>query len=700
MKTEIRSPLLLICALAFIAGCSSGSSGPAEVQQLTASELAQIANGIIITAPASGSTVSTVDTTVKASTPSFANVTKASLLVDGVIVSTNENGAPWDLDWPSYYWADNNLHTVVIEVELSTGQTARSTQLSSVRVLTNVANELSLAPEVVNIQIQDQDSLTMPFTAVSNASEYEFEIQSTLNPVSSLLTEPVGNLEDLQVGSRLVRYRASAPFGGVVRTGPWSSSNSITILPPDLPENAESQLEPNNGAFDATLSWDLARADDTYTVTLMQQGNSQEQTFEIVNDNQLVIPGLPAGNHSWQIKRTNEFGHESLVSDSFAIEAGVFAAEFGGTDREDPQQIIKSKTGGAVVLATTYSDDIATPVDASGDDWIFKVDNEGALVWSTVINKPGSYRLSNLIELDDNSIIAFGTDFGSVTAAAAKLDADGNLLWARNYPASIDSRRYIFSSAVQTGATLLLTLEQIATQSCGLNCFDNYTTSIATMDVVTGDLTANRVLPDNDGRTIISAENLQILANGNYILSGLRSPDPDSTDNSSREMYLNELDSDLSIVNSWSQSGPAFFADIVNVRQRADGQLLVSDRVDAMFLSVSLFSEDLQTQTSIAENYVSANPSGLNVDTMQTTDDGGFWALFSETIDSDSPMELYQYDSNLMFLGALTLPDARNTSNNYGFIIQDDGTALVLLGVPSLSMDRQVLVRKIVLRYE
>jgi len=105
------TPLVLIPLLA-LSGCNLTEDDKKNLEN-AAADLERLADQIIITSPAKDSVVSDSIVIVRADIPIDAEAKEVALYVDGIEIARDTDGAPWEIQWPAYYVADGNKHSVV-----------------------------------------------------------------------------------------------------------------------------------------------------------------------------------------------------------------------------------------------------------------------------------------------------------------------------------------------------------------------------------------------------------------------------------------------------------------------------------------------------------------------------------------------------------------------------------------------------------
>lgn len=133
---------------------------------------------------------------------------------------------------------------------------------------------------------------------------------------------------------------------------------------------------------------------------------------------------------------TNSFGSGGF--DGYVVKldgtgAVQWAKAYGGALDDEFSQVRPTSDGGYVLGGYTESYG-----DPAGDAWIVKIDANGNLQWSTKYGdgNPNGDRLFDLIQTADGGYAFVGDHKyipGTVDAMVVKLDANGNLIWAKGF---------------------------------------------------------------------------------------------------------------------------------------------------------------------------------------------------------------------------------------------------------------------------
>lgn len=691
-----RSPILAAAALGLLGACSSGGSGESAPPQFSTQELGDFASALLITSPAAGSLVTAPSVTATATVPPAAGATGVDLYVDGELVSSDSNGAPWEFELPSYFWSDSNVHSLSLQARLSSGQSITSTQQHGVIVSAAIGDSLSFADGVADANIQDSNTLDVSLIEVETATAYEVEAVGPNGTVLYESTGPAVTLTDLPVGTQNLRFRAGRSFGGGgARFGAWSEAVNVAVLAPALPGSISSDITQTEGAFSAQFSWDLVLPEDEYDVILRRQGADTTEDFTVSGAGELTVDGLPAGEHEWQLVRRNEFGHESLPSDVAVIEAGVFSTQFGGTNQEFARQLLATSDGGAVALASSSSTEITGLPSSTSTSWIFKVDEQGTLLWQHVDTQSPTAFYTNLIELSDGSLLAYGRR-GDEEASALRISSDGAVIWQQNYVAQLDqATRNRFTAGVAQGDELtLISVEENASNCSFFNCENPVLVKLNIIDIQTGALAESTELPTPAAGTDITAvSDMGISQSGNRYLAGTLAPV--SGDGFASQVFIAEIDDQAATLNTL-QIGAGIEMDVQGITQLTSGDYVVTIREMFEFFSIRRIDSSLSTE--LAGNVPTAFGFNSDIGAVQETASGRILSLFPlnqsfMNSGSDFTVTLLEFDDSLNTMQSFVPPDdLASEISQSRLILSDDNSGLLLYQVNTGSAAANQLV--------
>lgn len=338
---------LLLCG-AFLTGCNA-TDEEKELLKEAQVDLEQLADQIIITYPANNSMITTPTVTIRADIPTTAKAQSMELFVDGIPFAKDTDGAPWEIEWPAYYWADNNRHTLLLKTTTRGGNEVRNNQEFSVTVSDSAGNDLIFKEDLDGSIHQNVNTIEVELTETPYASYYEILlVNGESQPISTETTRSIIEIPD--VGDWTLKYRAVLE-GTNIETlhGPWSKTITVSLIPPAQPEIENTLVHYEDGNYNVELSWAEAASENTYLITLANQNNLNEVVFsEYTTENSLVINELPIGTYQWKVTSSNQFGHSSLPSAPQIIEIGEYQRTYGGSNDDLAIDYASAKSGGSL----------------------------------------------------------------------------------------------------------------------------------------------------------------------------------------------------------------------------------------------------------------------------------------------------------------------------------------------------------------
>ncbi len=283
------SSLSILAAAIFLSGCISEDEKE-QIEQAGV-DLNKLANQIIVTAPAAGATVNTADVIVRADIPSDVEAQSVTLLVDGVEVGKDDDGAPWEISWPAYYWGDGNKHSLLLKTVSESGVELRN-QATAVTVSTGVNKELKLNSGVASTQYVFGKQTTLTFAAVTNAKHYEINVAG--NVIQS--DKPEITLDSLTVGSHEVKYRAVLDNASQQTfMGPYSTVTNVQVQAPYSADQLA--ITPAKGSLiikDAnSIELQLAAVDNAASYEIEVDG-----VVSALQTNTTTLTDLTVGSHA------------------------------------------------------------------------------------------------------------------------------------------------------------------------------------------------------------------------------------------------------------------------------------------------------------------------------------------------------------------------------------------------------------------
>lgn len=671
ITTAIRISVITALFLV-ISGCSSSDKD--NDQPDTDLPAAQI----LITHPANNSSVAESVVTVRADIPVSAGVEKVKLIIDGIEIAEDGDGAPWEIAWPAYYWADGAPHTLLVKGTTESGTEIRNEQQFQVTVSTAAKNDLKFEDGLDGQTFQDISSLLVDFEDFPDATSYELVYSSNDTSETIPLEGSEGRIKGLQVGQYYLQYRALKELlGEMPLKGPLTDPIQIEILPPALPAINEPEVTSSESAYNIFLSWESIDVESTYTVFLYEP-NSELPIEHSTEESSLTISGVDQGQYEWQLMRTNAFGHESETSARAPIDVGVFKQYYGGSGDDVAKQVIPSHDGGYIVLAKTKSSEISQTNDTHGEDWIFKVDEHGAILWQFVSAAPGRDRVQEIIELPNGEIIAVGNDWESEQAMALKLTSSGEPAWEIVYRPEDITQRYDFRHIVIANGAIYISSAEWGDGSCS-DCTQVINYYLHTIDSVSGLVSEPTAIPNISGLKINHVAELAANRNGNLMISGYAYPENNDSGQFWGGAFLQVLDAELNQTAVWDNVGIEFQANVGDVIQLSnDNYLVIGQLPEAYEPAISLIA----SSGAFIKSYAGENGyEGYSNNSIAPGDSGDFYGLFDLQYRSSYSgyVAVMKFNAALEVEAQLPLLDISGSSGTAGILYNDDKSLTLLL---------------------
>ncbi len=303
------TPALLVAALS-ISGCELTLDEKEKLDN-AAADLQQLADQIIITYPAKDSEVSDSVVTVRADIPASAQAQEVRLLVDGIEIAKDSDGAPWEIQWPAYLFADGGKHTLLLKTITGEGNEVRNNEQFQLTVSEQANKALTFEEGINGKSIQDQGSLSFTFNEFEGASGYEILIDGDYDNLLISNTAEI-ELNNLSVGNHTVQYRV---LHDRLDSTPFSEEVTFEVLPAALPIINEPIID----GINITLSWEAISVDDSYSIYWGAEGSSLE-LLDNINTNSYSVIEAAVGQFEWSIRRTNALGQQSVMSNKAVVE--------------------------------------------------------------------------------------------------------------------------------------------------------------------------------------------------------------------------------------------------------------------------------------------------------------------------------------------------------------------------------------------
>jgi hypothetical protein len=461
--------------------------------------------------------------------------------------------------------------------------------------------------------------------------------------------------------------------------GPWSNSVTFEVSPPNLPRLNSPVLTASGEGYDLKFSWEDLGAGNSYKIQLDSlTDSSASTTYDDILTSELQITGLPIGEYRWSLTRTNQLGHESLSSDAESINVGTFTKHYGGTTDDRAKQIIHSRDGGYIVLADTKSYEVSDTVDAQGDDWIFKIDNQGDIEWQYVSSAIGSGRFNDIIELADGSIVVVGQDWSSQKAVALKLDENGTTLWEVTFRPDGVSERYDFLDVVEYDGSLYVSSALWGPGSC-TGCTTTSKFYLHTLSLSNGAVSAKIDIPSIAGIDIVSVSGLLQTGLGNLLIAGYAMPEGSNLENyHTGGTYLQVLTPDLAQVTAWNNVGSYIHGNSGDVIELSSGSYAVIGQgiMGGEPTIVVIDNNGSEFGTYIGE----AGKESYGRQSIAAGDNGEIYGLFlDQGVNSyPYPLTFMKFNASVALESQSYLLDYKDQVTAIGMVRNNDGTFTLL----------------------
>ncbi len=601
-------PALLALALS---GCELTDDEKEKLDN-AAVDLQQLADQIIITYPAKDSEISNSMVTVRADIPASAQAQEVRLLIDGIEIAKDSDGAPWEIQWPAYYFADGSKHTLLLKTITGEGNEVRNNEQFQVTVKEEANEALSFNAGVEGAQVQDQDTFTIGFSAFPEASSYEIKYDEK----TIITTNTEAELTDLDVGIHTIQYRA---LHNSISNPPYSSTTSIEVLAPMLPTLNAPMVESKDEGYEVTLSWEAISVDDTYEINWGPTGNLT--SMGSTSDSNYILSDIELGNYEYTLRRTNSLDQQSAVSEVMPIGIGVFHTQLGGSQNEEPRQIIASKQGGYLISATTNSHDLSESLDGV-DDWIIRLNEQGDVLNDLVINA-SNQTFNKLFEASDGSIYLVGNDEDEKKAIITKLNSELESQWSVFYRPEGEVENYYFKDIIAWNKKLYLCANS------------NNAAYLHEVNPENGAISGSIPLPI-DANIDIRCSKLFVSSSNDLILFGGAEPaDKEMIDYFSGGAYILSVNSNWEQVFNWNNVGAAFHVYAGDAIELSNGRFAIVGSGEIGQLTISFINSDGTKHRDFSD---SASTLYMG-SSLAPNESGGVFAIFRE-LDGSQLVEL------------------------------------------------------------
>lgn len=631
-----------------------------------AEDLQQLADQIIITNPAKNSTIESSWVTVRADIPSSVNASEVKLLVDGIEVAKDSNGAPWEIQWPAYYFADGNLHTLLLKTVTEDGIEIRNNEQFQITVSPKANSALSFSPGIDGLEIQEANSHIVSFAPFEGATHYEV----SYNDKSVVTTNTNVELTGLGVGAHQIKYRA---LTDQITNSPFSNEITLTVVPPSLPVLNEATVENTEGSYQVTLSWQSETTDNQYEVFWGPVSNPV--SIGTTNETSYQISNLELGNYGYFLQKTNSLGQKSDTSPTLPVDVGVFRTQLGGSKDDRAHQIISSNQGGYLVRASTASYEISTILDGT-DDWIIRLDNNGKVIKEAVFNAPGRNRFSDILESNDGSIYLAGNNWDTQEALLLKLNSNLEKEWEISYKPSGVTERYDFRKLVIWNEKLYVSAVQWKTSGNSSRTDSPY---LHEVNINNGTISEHVILPNIEEIKLRSFASLFVDPSNSLVIAGYAEPaTADENTYGEEGAFILRVNTEINTVNSWNNIRKYQQGNVGNAIELSNGNIAIVGQgmvgAEPVISIIDTSGKEHRSYQGSDNFYGSTN--------LSANSNGGFFGLFHDQglHSHPYPMQLIEFNANAIPVSTKYLLKEGGYVTGAGIIKNDDSSLIVLFG--------------------
>ena len=238
----------------------------------------------------------------------------------------------------------------------------------------------------------------------------------------------------------------------------------------------------------------------------------------------------------------------------------IWQKSYGGPYYDDAASIQQTADGGYIAAGTTYSFGAQT-----GDFWLLRLNSDGSIAWQKTYGGTGDDEAYCVRQTADGGYIVAGTtnSFGTIgyDIWLLKLYANGSIAWSKTYGGSYDDKAYSVQQTTDGGYIV----------AGSTNSFDGGSYDHAWLLKLnsTGGITWQNTY---GGYRNDEASSVQQTADGGYIVAG----DTNSSGAGYDDFWVFKLNSNGSLVWSYTYGGASDYDDAYSIEQTADGGYIVA----------------------------------------------------------------------------------------------------------------------------
>lgn len=636
-------------------------------------DINKLANQIIVTSPAADSEVRTAEVIVRADIPADVQAQSLALLIDGVEVGKDEDGAPWEISWPAYYWGDGNKHSLLLKTVTLDGVELRN-QATAVSVSGAVAEYLSIIPTQGTLVYSSGAEVQLNLQPVAQAKQYEVSV----NGQTIQVQDPIITLSELDVGSNAISYRAilDSPSAEVF-AGPYSQTISIEVEKPVAPTGTKAVVEYTDTGYKATLSWNSIEEADEYQIRWLDAtGFPSEFT---TTDTEYVLEGLAPGSYKWSVRQKNTADHLSDYSDEQTANVGVFKTQLGGSGNDRASQIIASQAGGYLVRASTSSHEVTSTLQGIADDWIIRLNSQGSVTAQYIENKNGRDRYNNMFESSDGSVYLVGQDWDTQKALIMKLNSDLEPAWENEvlYRPEAVAERYDFTAVTEwNGKIYVSAVEWVRNGSSSWQDQAH----LLELDPDTGSVDATVSLPQIPGIELERIETI-IPQNNQLVLVGTaNSANSETREPSDYGAFVFRFDASLQLVSNWNNVGAYQHLNVGNAIKLTSGRIAIAGQGVWGNVAIASVNPNESGYRFYASDY--SEDLFYNLTNLTQLKDGNLLGFFKKNGSGTlgNRLLLRILNDNLTPVATEYLDDLTGFMDSYGMVVNLDDSITLLYG--------------------
>jgi hypothetical protein len=435
------------------------------------------------------------------------------------------------------------------------------------------------------------------------------------------------------------------------------------------------------------LSWEQVEFAKSYTleISLFEDFRTILQT-ETIETNSITLEKEP-NHYYWRVSTVNPIDQEGFSSEVISLEAGIFTKEFGGSLNDTPTKLISTKDNGFILLASTNSPELNANIDSAGDDWIFKTDIAGNLLWEYFHHTTGSQNLTDITELKDGSIVAVGRSWDSGESVIIKLNEKGQKVWVKPFVPTNPNHKQLFFKVTEAHGKLYV-INQLSNRS------DNSLLEFQLLAINSdnGDIDSQTTLNAPEGLIVNGIGRIFESKNGNLVISGSMSP-PDVNSFELGGAFIHLLNDQLEVISEWNNAGQFSHLNSDYSIELENGSFAIVGQSTFAGISLSIIDSSLkQESNSKHEAGFDSYPYGSNG--LSENSNGNLNTFIS----SENNNYLAEINSRFEILSKTLIHD--ETSENYfypkGIIENHDGTQTILIQkTQKRSNKKSILLRKL-----